>query len=405
MILRRRVRAPEGEVARVVREHGRHSLAALAEQEDKHHLLVAGGRGLVAYAVRGQVAFAAGDPLCAEADLEPAAREGLAAERPPERVDALRLRGVRDALARLSPARPALAEAGGGGDRGPRFLQPRRRDNAPRCGRWSRRSGLALTVRRYDRAAAPDSMLEPRLAEVSAEWLAGRRLGEMGFSLGRFSLDALDTACRVRLPRPRPRRGVHGVAALPQRPCGRPRPDAPARGGLSRRDGPARVRSLELLRQAGLEEASLANAPLADASGSTDAVSRVLAAAAKAIAPVYGYRDLFRFKKKFAPRGGALPRLSARRAAARGLRARARPRRGRTAAADARSLMREARVVLAAVAAAAAAFVLAIGFERQLVRLLSLDLGELEWVSDVVLSTALGVATFLWLHLRAPAPS
>jgi hypothetical protein len=62
--------------------------------------------------------------------------------------------------------------------------------------------------------------------------------------------------------------------------------------------------------------------------------------------------------------------------------------------------MKEARVVLAAVAAASAAFVLAIGFERELVRLLSLDLGELEWVSDVVLSTALGVATFLWLHLR-----
>ena len=80
------------------------------------------------------------------------------------------------------------------------------------------------------------------------------------------------------------------------------------------------VRSLELLRQAGLEEASLANAPLADASGSTDAVSRALAAAAKAIAPVYGYRDLFRFKKKFAPRwegrylvypgGTALPRVA-----------------------------------------------------------------------------------------------
>jgi serine phosphatase RsbU (regulator of sigma subunit) len=62
--------------------------------------------------------------------------------------------------------------------------------------------------------------------------------------------------------------------------------------------------------------------------------------------------------------------------------------------------MKQARVVLAAVAAALAAFVLAIGFERELVRLLSLDLGELEWVSDVVLSTALGVASFLWLHLR-----
>ncbi len=62
--------------------------------------------------------------------------------------------------------------------------------------------------------------------------------------------------------------------------------------------------------------------------------------------------------------------------------------------------MRQARVVLAAVGAALTAFALAIGFERELVRLLRLDLAELEWVSDVVLSTALGVATFLWLHLR-----
>ena len=62
--------------------------------------------------------------------------------------------------------------------------------------------------------------------------------------------------------------------------------------------------------------------------------------------------------------------------------------------------MKQAHVLLAAVGAALTAFALAIGFERELVRLLSLDLGELEWVSDVVLSTALGVATFLWLHLR-----
>ena len=62
--------------------------------------------------------------------------------------------------------------------------------------------------------------------------------------------------------------------------------------------------------------------------------------------------------------------------------------------------MRRAWVVFEAFAAALLAFVLAIGFERQLVRLLSLDLGELEWISDFVLSVALGVATFLWLHLR-----
>jgi serine phosphatase RsbU (regulator of sigma subunit) len=62
--------------------------------------------------------------------------------------------------------------------------------------------------------------------------------------------------------------------------------------------------------------------------------------------------------------------------------------------------MRRVEVLLLAVGSAIAAFVLAIGFERELVRLLRLDLRELEWISDVVLSTALGVATFLWLHLR-----
>jgi phosphoserine phosphatase RsbU/P len=62
--------------------------------------------------------------------------------------------------------------------------------------------------------------------------------------------------------------------------------------------------------------------------------------------------------------------------------------------------MKRAPLLLLAVGSAIAAFVLAIGFERELVRLLRLDLRELEWISDVVLSTALGVATFLWLHLR-----
>ena len=62
--------------------------------------------------------------------------------------------------------------------------------------------------------------------------------------------------------------------------------------------------------------------------------------------------------------------------------------------------MKRLELLLLAVGSAISAFVLAIGFERELVRLLRLDLRELEWISDVVLSTALGVATYLWLHLR-----
>ena len=62
--------------------------------------------------------------------------------------------------------------------------------------------------------------------------------------------------------------------------------------------------------------------------------------------------------------------------------------------------MMRARPLLDALASALVAFAAALAFERGLIRLLGLNLRELEWISDVVLATALGVATFLWLHLR-----
>jgi sigma-B regulation protein RsbU (phosphoserine phosphatase) len=62
--------------------------------------------------------------------------------------------------------------------------------------------------------------------------------------------------------------------------------------------------------------------------------------------------------------------------------------------------MRRSGPVFLALASAIGAFALALAFERALVRLLGLDLQELEWISDVVLAVAFGVATFLWLHLR-----
>ena len=62
--------------------------------------------------------------------------------------------------------------------------------------------------------------------------------------------------------------------------------------------------------------------------------------------------------------------------------------------------MKRTRPILEALASALLAFVAALAFERSLIRLLGLNLRELEWISDVVLAVAFGVATFLWLHLR-----
>ena len=78
-----------------------------------------------------------------------------------------------------------------------------------------RRRGLE--VRRYDRRCRAEPEVDAQLEEISREWLAERRLGEMGFSLGRFSQGALDEQ-HVFLARPgRARARVHDVASLPGR--------------------------------------------------------------------------------------------------------------------------------------------------------------------------------------------
>jgi hypothetical protein len=193
VILRRRQEAPAADVERAVRNYGHRSLSALAAQQDKHLLTVASGRGLVAYAVRGPVAFAAGDPLCADAGQRGGGAR-LARALPEERLDAVRLRGGRGAARALRPPGPALAQDGGGGDRRAAELQPRRRrariaalDGAQGEAPGPRGRALRPPLRRPARDRR-------QLEEISREWLAERRLGEMGFSLGRFSQGASTTS-------------------------------------------------------------------------------------------------------------------------------------------------------------------------------------------------------------------
>ena len=49
-----------------------------------------------------------------------------------------------------------------------------------------------LGVRRYDRVSGAEPLLDEQLEEVSEAWLKERRLGELRFSLGSFSLEELD---------------------------------------------------------------------------------------------------------------------------------------------------------------------------------------------------------------------
>jgi len=302
VILRRRQEAPDADVARLVRGHGARSLSAFAAQEDKHHVLVADGRALVAFAVRGRVAFAVGDPLCAGEDLRTAAREFVAHcrrngwvpcvyEAPEASLAVYRELG----LGALKMAEEALVDLPGfslaGGKR------------AALRSMVHKVTRMGLVVSRYDRRLGKDAALDEELEEISEEWLAEKRLGEMGFTVSRFSLESLDDVhvfvCRdaagrvVAFTSWRPYAG--GRAAVLD--LMRKRKDAPS-GAMDL----LVARSLEELRSLGLAEASLANAPLANVGEPRGGLEKGVALLFENLNAVYGYKNLFQFKKKFAPR-------------------------------------------------------------------------------------------------------
>jgi phosphatidylglycerol lysyltransferase len=159
-----------------------------------------------------------------------------------------------------------------------------------------------LVVVPYDRVLARDPQVDAQLEEISREWLGERRLAEMGFTVGRFSLDALD-AVRVFLCK----EGERVVAFCTWRPY---RGDRAVVLDLMRKRPHSMsgvmdlllARSLEALREEGLEEASLANAPLANVAVPRGLLERGAAVLFHRLNGFYGYKSLFQFKKKFAPR-------------------------------------------------------------------------------------------------------
>jgi phosphatidylglycerol lysyltransferase len=319
VVLRDRLEAPAEEVARLFRAHGRHSLAAFAIQPDKHHLMVAGGRGLAAYAVRRSVALACGDPLCSPEGLresvgafaEHCRRNGWTPcvyEAAEENLPVYRALGMRS----LKIAEEAVIDLPGfslaGGKRAAlRALVHK-----------VSRAGFTVHPYRREREAVAD--IDEQLEEISEEWLAEKRLGEMGFTLGRFSLEALENV-RVFLCLSKER-----VEAF----C----------SWLAYRDGRAAVvdlmrkrrdavsgamdlllaESLLALKGEDLQEASLANAPLANVGAPRGSLDRGVALLFENLNAFYGYKNLFQFKKKFAPRwegrylvyprGSDLPRIA-----------------------------------------------------------------------------------------------
>jgi phosphatidylglycerol lysyltransferase len=301
VIARTRLEAPAEVVDQAFRSWARFSLASFAVEGDKHHLLVAGGRGLVAYAVRGGVALAAGDPIAAKEEL-PASVHAYVEhcrsnswipciyEASEEALPVYRAQGFRA----FKMAEEAVIDLPSFGLAGGKRASLRAMVNKV--------TKLGLTVTLYDRAAGPDPAIDDALQEISHEWLSTKRQAEMGFTVTRFSLEALD-GVRVFLCRD----GERIVAFCSWRPY---RGDRAVVLDLMRKRHDATsgamdlllARSLEHLRDQGLEEASLANAPLANVNAPSGFLERLAALLFEKMNGFYGYKSLFQFKKKFAPR-------------------------------------------------------------------------------------------------------
>ena len=307
VILRDRLEAPPEEVERIRGAHARRPLSAFALRPDKHHLLVAEGRGLVAYAVRNAVAVACGDPLCAPEDVTASARDfAQHCHRhgwtpcfyavSGEDLAAYAAAGLKD-LKIGEEGMVDLPRPGQAGN-GPVGAAPREEvTETPTAAEGPE----VPRVWRYDRVAAPDPVLDEQIVEVSDEWLADREVGELHFTLGSLDLEEL--------------------AALPVFVYGQGRhldafctwlPYASGRGmalDLLRRrhDAPEwcrerlLARSLEAFAQGGVREASLGLVPVA-ASGANRPARTGPFGLAERLGALYRYDDLFALKDTLAPR-------------------------------------------------------------------------------------------------------
>jgi phosphatidylglycerol lysyltransferase len=291
-------------VAGLAWQYGEDSLSYFAKQADKRHF-TADGRAFIGFRVRNRVAVAAGDPVgepdaipelvarfvdhCRVNDWVPVFYEASS-----RYLEAYRGCGLRwfkvgeEAVLDL----PTWSMSGGAVAKVRQFVNKIRRE-AP-----------DLRVSEY-RRRVPNPDLDDQLEDISSEWLAGKKGGEMGFNLAVFSVDQLGDK-RTFIARRADGTVEAFVTWLPYR-AGRA---AVLDAMRYRQTAPPGVMDLLIaesalaFKQEGLEALSLAVAPLANADEGTAAspYDRAVRLIFEHFSQVYGYRSLFQFKKKFAPR-------------------------------------------------------------------------------------------------------
>jgi lysylphosphatidylglycerol synthetase-like protein (DUF2156 family)/membrane protein DedA with SNARE-associated domain len=290
-------------VAGLALQHGHDSMSYFAKQDDKRHFTI-DGRAFVGFRVKNRVAIVAGDPigeqdaipplierfvaLCRRNDWVPVFYEASDRHLATYRDQGLRWFKIGEEAVLLLPA---WSLGGGAVAKVRQFVNKVHRE-AP-----------DLVVVEY-RRHVPEPEIDEQLEEISSEWLAGKRGGEMGFNLGVFSVE--DLADKRTMLAQRADGTVEAfVTWLPYR-AGR----AVVLDAMrQRQDAQAGVMDLLIAESAlqfkkeGLQALSLAMAPLANAdeASALSPYDRGIRLLFEHFSAVYGYRTLFQYKKKFAP--------------------------------------------------------------------------------------------------------
>lgn len=168
--------------------YGYNSTSYLALESDKRHFFHAQTSAVTAYATFNRVAIAAGEPICAHAELPVALHEYIDFAHQ-NRWQPLFFEVTEPAVPHLHELGFHLLKLG----EEPFFdlekftLKGNKMANVRSSGNTARNRGV--TVREYLPLSRESTSINPQLEAISQQWLEGRGVGELSFTLGSLSLD------------------------------------------------------------------------------------------------------------------------------------------------------------------------------------------------------------------------
>ncbi len=295
-----------GKARRLIDQYGVDPMDAFALMDDKRYFFHPDGSAVVAYSLWRNFAVALADPIgdpaqqagtiaafakfCRRQDWEPVFYCVNVRNRPLyEELGFVTLKVGEDARIPMA----AFSLQGG------KFQNLRTAANR------ARREKMGF--RWYDASQGIDHGIEAQLRLLSDEWLQAKYGGEMTFDLGRFDLDHIRTHGAAVILNAGGR--VEAFATWHPYAQGRGRTLDLMRGGAEARNGGLMdyliLESIGRFQEAGVEEISLGNAPLADVRQEGDGEPAGREKATRFLFEnfdkYYGYKSLFSFKKKYHP--------------------------------------------------------------------------------------------------------